>query len=76
MKKRDILTVLSAILVTLTFAAPVLAHPGHGITEGNSLVHFLTEPVHIISFIAVVAVSTIAVLWYRARKKKLVRVNA
>jgi hypothetical protein len=76
MKKRVILTVLSAILVSLASATQVLAHPGHGITEGNSLVHFLTEPVHIISFIAVVAFGAITVLWYRARKKKLVRVNA
>jgi putative Mn2+ efflux pump MntP len=76
MKKRDILTVLSALLVSLASAAQVLAHPGHGITEGNSLVHFLTEPVHIISFIAVLAVGAIVVLWYRAKKKKLVRVNA
>lgn len=76
MKKRDILIVLSAILVTLASAAQVLAHPGHGITEGSSLVHFLTEPVHVISFIAVVAVGAIVVLWYRAKKKKLVRVNA
>ncbi|MFU8861161.1 MAG: hypothetical protein ACNA8K_12145 [Cyclonatronaceae bacterium] len=76
MIKKYILIVLSAILVILASAAEVLAHPGHGSTEGNSLVHFITEPVHILSFVATVAVGIVITLWYRARKKKLVRVDA
>ena len=76
MIKKYTFIVLSAILVSLATAAEILAHPGHGSTEGNSLVHFITEPVHILSFVATVAVGIVITLWYRARKKKLVRVNA
>jgi H+/gluconate symporter-like permease len=76
MIKKYTLIVLSAILMSLVNVTELLAHPGHGITEGNSLVHFITEPVHIISFFAVLAVGAVIVLWYRTRKKKLVKVNA
>jgi len=76
MIKNYTLIVLSAILMSLVNVTELLAHPGHGATEGNSLVHFITEPVHIISFFAVLAVGTITVLWYRSRRKKLVKVNA
>lgn len=76
MIKKYTYIVLSAIMVSLATTAEILAHPGHGSTEGNSLVHFITEPVHILSFVAMVAVGIVTTLWYRARKKKLVRVDA
>lgn len=76
MIKKYTFIVLSAILMSLATAAEILAHPGHGTTEGSSLIHFISEPIHILSFVAFVAVGIGITLWYRARKKKLVRVDA
>lgn len=45
MKIRSLASVLSAAIVLLGSAA--LAHPGHGLTDGNSWLHWLTEPVHV-----------------------------
>jgi hypothetical protein len=35
-------------LLALTAIAPIslFAHPGHGETEGFSIIHYFTEPVH------------------------------
>ena len=38
-----------------------LAHPGHGITDGSSLVHYLAEPLHVVALVALVAGAAIAV---------------
>ena len=58
------------ILVLLVMLGPSLAHahPGHGETEPDSWLHFLTEPVHVISLaIAILALVAISALWWRGR---------
>lgn len=55
---------------SLTIASPALAHPGHGVPgEGYSLLHYLTEPVHVASGLAalVLAIATTSFLRRRAR---------
>jgi hypothetical protein len=37
---------LSPVLSSLFLAAPALAHEGHGRSEGGSLLHYLSEPLH------------------------------
>jgi hypothetical protein len=64
---------LRGLLTTLavTFAAPALAHPGHGKDGGShELVHYLSEPVHLAP-VGLAALAGIAaaglVVWYRRR---------
>jgi len=40
-------------------AAPIItyAHPGHGTSDGYTIIHYFTEPSHIIMLVAVVLVS-------------------
>lgn len=45
----------------------VLAHPGHGETEGFSIIHYFIEPMHAVITLSVVAV---AYLLYRSFKNK------
>ncbi len=40
---RTALYVLATVLLTPALA---FAHPGHGASEGHSLLHYLTEPLH------------------------------
>ena len=36
-----------------------LAHAGHGVTEGHSLVHYLSEPIHVTMILVGVAALSI-----------------
>lgn len=55
------------IAFTLTALLPVsaFAHDGHGSSHAHSLMHYLTEPLHMLP-VAVVAVAA----WYVWRRKK------
>jgi hypothetical protein len=61
MKRAALVLVTSCLAHT---ASVVLAHPGHGtIGENHSLVHYLTEPAHVVPMIIVVA--TLATFYFR-----------
>gem|GEM_PF-1283573 len=52
------------MLLTLTQSSLLFAHPGHGssdTTNPEGILHYLTEPVHLIPFIAV-AVFTASII--------------
>ncbi|OAI55651.1 hypothetical protein AYO47_02390 [Planctomyces sp. SCGC AG-212-M04] len=57
----------AACLIT----SPVLAHPGHGVTEGDSAVHYLAEPLHIGPVILLVVAGIATALWLKRRNKSL-----
>jgi len=62
---------VSALLILLVAATGVWAHPGHGESHGHSLVHYLTEPFHVIPLVAVIIVSVaIFTVLYKKRKKR------
>ena len=50
------------------FTTPALAHPGHGVTEGDSAVHYLVEPFHIGPVILLVVAGIAATLWIKRRR--------
>jgi hypothetical protein len=63
----------SILAILLVAAAGAWAHPGHGETKGHSLLHYFTEPVHVIPLIAVIAISVgIFMALYAKRKKRAV----
>ncbi len=48
--------ILLLLLICTTFSSIVMAHPGHGKeAQGFSLNHYLTEPVHFMAGIMVLA---------------------
>lgn len=47
----------------------LLAHAGHGSTQGNSLLHWIIEPAHLpLTFCAAVLIAGLALLAMRRRK--------
>jgi hydrogenase/urease accessory protein HupE len=50
-------------------AAPVLfAHPGHGETEGFTIIHYFTEPTHAV--VTVLAVAAVIGLYQYLRRRE------
>lgn len=44
------------VLVTLVISQPLFAHPGHGskeVVNPNGILHYLTEPIHLMPFAAI-----------------------
>jgi hypothetical protein len=64
---------LSAFCLTacLIATSPVLAHPGHGVTAGDSAVHYLIEPLHIGPVLLLLAAGFTTTLWLKRRNKSL-----
>lgn len=48
-------------------AGTVYAHEGHGHTDGYTIIHYLTEPVHALA--AGIAFATGMAIWWRTRKR-------
>jgi len=46
-------------------------HPGHGTTQPGSVVHYLVEPVHVVSVVLAVAALVVAAgaLWFALLRK-------
>lgn len=57
------------LLASTIFPALLMAHPGHGETEGFSFLHYLTEPMHaLITLGAIVAVYA-GIRYFRSKKE-------
>jgi hydrogenase/urease accessory protein HupE len=68
---KKILTALS--LFVLCIPSISLAHPGHGNTDGYTITHYFTEPVHVVIAIGVLA--AVAVYTRQVRKSKQANKN-
>ncbi|MFO8029575.1 MAG: hypothetical protein R6U28_06920 [Cyclonatronaceae bacterium] len=58
------------LILVLTACAAAWAHPGHGETEGYSLLHYFSEPFHVIPMAAVIVASVLIFLFIYSRRKK------
>ncbi len=61
---------ISFVLTLSAYGSVLYAHPGHGDTPGHSLIHYLTEPMHVMVFAAVVIMIAGSFTWYLIQKKK------
>jgi putative Mn2+ efflux pump MntP len=61
-KRRNL--VLKLALITI---ASLAVHPGHGTGDGFSLLHYLTEPSHLLGGVVFVLVAAVAVALLRRR---------
>jgi hypothetical protein len=55
--------------ITSFAAAPAAAHPGHGTGDGFSLLHYLTEPNHVLGAVGVAMGVAIVVALMRRRAR-------
>jgi membrane-anchored glycerophosphoryl diester phosphodiesterase (GDPDase) len=64
--------IITLITLATIFLVPtlVLAHPGHGTFNGHNLGHYLTSPVHLISTLAVIAVTVFIVKYVNKRREE------
>jgi putative copper export protein len=61
---------LAGVVVT-ALPSMASAHPGHGSTDGSSWLHFVTEPVHVMGGLAVLAVgASLLFFWRRHRHSR------
>jgi uncharacterized sodium:solute symporter family permease YidK len=65
MKKIISLFCLLALLAPFT----VLAHPGHGETDGFTITHYFVEPIHAVASIGIIA-SVVFFIRYQNRKRQ------
>jgi hypothetical protein len=74
--KRTVPAAVVAI-TALTVSSPASAHPGHGLGGGSySLLHYVTEPLHLLGGLAVVAAFVLGAALLRiARTRAHVRVE-
>ena len=64
------LGLLTLALAAATVAPQAWGHPGHGTTvEPTSTFHYLTEPFHLLPWIAAAAGAYVLVRWLRANPK-------
>lgn len=69
------ISLITIIFITV-LPVSVLAHPGHGATDGHSLWHYLTEPFHVFSMVAALILLSVAIYWYTVKKRKKAKINA
>jgi len=67
---------ITSMLLLLSGFTPLFAHPGHGTTEGHSLIHYLSEPMHAMVLAAVIIMIASSVTWFMLRKRKKETVDA
>jgi hypothetical protein len=60
----------------LIATSPALAHPGHGITEGTSVIHYVVEPLHIGPVLLLLATGFTTALWLKRRRNSLRHAHA
>jgi membrane protein implicated in regulation of membrane protease activity len=57
------------VLTVLVLPVFVMAHHGHGTTDGFTITHYFTEPVHLITIAGVAVVSLLFIRrWIRKNK--------
>ncbi|MFN3158591.1 MAG: hypothetical protein ACE37I_04705 [Rubinisphaera brasiliensis] len=66
--KKILVSCLLACQSVALFTAPAFAHPGHGDTPSPSVEHYLTEPSHVMLWIAGIA-SAAGIVWAGIRAR-------
>jgi hypothetical protein len=58
-----------AAIAGASITATAQAHPGHGVTpQGDSVAHYLLEPMHGLGIVAILAATVVSLLVIRSRR--------
>lgn len=62
---------MKKVIASLAALTPLLAlaHPGHGETEGYTIIHYFTEPQHLLVTLGVMVLTTVFVVKERRKKQ-------
>ena len=60
----------STFILLLAGTTVIMAHPGHGDSEGRSLIHYFSEPFHAIPLILVIAIAAGVIFMAYSKLKK------
>lgn len=63
---------MKKIIATAAVLMPLItmAHPGHGDTDGYTIIHYFTEPQHAIITFGILAAMAVYIAWERKRKSE------
>lgn len=63
---------IASLFILLLLAAPfiTLAHPGHGDTDGYTIIHYFVEPAHAITTFSIMAAAIIYIVYKRPVKQQ------
>lgn len=64
------MSLVSSIIFFVFGNIALMAHPGHGATDGHSIIHYLTEPMHAMVLAAIVLMIAGSATWLIMKKKK------
>ena len=56
--------------VTGCLAATAAAHPGHGVTDANSVTHYVAEPLHAVPWVAAAGALIGCLAWRLLRARR------
>lgn len=56
--------------MSITMPVAILAHPGHGETEGFSIIHYFAEPLHAIITVTAIITLYAGMRYFRSKKEK------
>jgi hypothetical protein len=65
--KKSIIAALSLFILCTPLIS--IAHPGHGETDGYTIIHYFTEPMHAVLTYGIL-LSAAAYIYYNRRQKK------
>jgi hydrogenase/urease accessory protein HupE len=68
--------ILTFILIFISSCTNLFAHSGHGHTDGNSLIHYLMEPMHAMFLVAVVLMIAFSSIYLILKMKKRTKEHA
>ena len=60
--------IIAAVAVLMPLIT--MAHPGHGDTDGYTIIHYFTEPQHAIITFGILAAMAVYIAWERKRKSE------
>ncbi len=63
---------MKKIIASAALLMPLItmAHPGHGGTDGYTIIHYFTEPQHAIITFGILAATGVFIAWERRQKKE------
>ncbi|MBZ5859339.1 hypothetical protein [Flavihumibacter profundi] len=64
------ISIAAGLISTMLLPIATFAHPGHGETDGYTIIHYFTEPVHVIATLLSVGVIGLSFRVFRKKREQ------